>query len=838
MAKKKVNLQPLNNETVIEIFIQTFFIKSINYMLIGLIYAFSKFVELIIYDYVPNIKKMQIFDELIMTLGMLFILVIIIILMFFETRDLRLISINNYISKKHKCAYYGALVFTIALLHQPVNNADSIGFAELILFTQIVAIALVAAFSKFSVEVSYIYSIKLILDTLLRTKVFIQQNKEIYYKHTIHGRNYFVRTKVLKLKYIFLIYVVLIALVFCAAIYHSPIKGLAFWCLIIIGLVDMVVSRKMFINANNDALKCLLIQNTLFVEVLLILTSTLLNIWVVHSEIYIISALIIIIGVVKMFLYLTIKYAEEKYLYTSSSSIVRFKTDLLIEIDTKDDALSDQVWNALLENTGHRAILLHGQWGSGKTYYLHKLLNSNFKEVDLLKFGSGENKFYATFKALTSPYKIDNIKINLINLVSDPSLIKVIIITNVTFIPLLLLLKDVLLTGPTDQVNSYSLLFKLVFLLNLIAVAFLPYITMEKDVNSNKHRKLYLDLICNSCSYTDIVVFENLDRLDWNEINDVLEVINHLNERQKNVVVPADLDYIKFESKFYVKGDESSKKYQSLYFNRYFKEVIKIPSEAEAKCTKMKSMFKEKNEFIAKYEWHYIKEIIEKHAPKIDARELEGYIEKYISKPRFNQFSYELFLYLNSVEPYGVVRLDTLDNQVIENWIYLTGGVEEAHKELLNNRDVTFEGNRRFLSARNVTYADLISERYEYAYMPHVLGMGRGTQYCHNSISESKIISTFDDSLYKIANNALSEATAGNDYRIKKAINELTIGHKIQDYQYLSVVDRVQINDQIELDISDIVNTLQEKYNIDISPEVVDKLLCVQYIKDAMKYNY
>lgn len=322
-------------------------------------------------------------------------------------------------------------------------------------------------------------------------------------------------------------------------------------------------------------------------------------------------------------------------------------TNQILIKDIGENPLVEQFNTALYSNKSEGAVLVSGEWGLGKTRFIKERKLDKF-EVDLLNYGSGQKIYYSIFKILPKKFGSLNMKINIKSLLKNPELVIILIIANLSLIPVIKFGHDI--QGLNNEPYNLMRVFIVSVLWNYVGVMILPSLAFNKDIENNKFRDVYLDHIAIK-SMDKIVVFENLDRLEWDKIFEVLELINYLVAQDVKVVVAADKEYL--EHKF--PKLSSDDKYTKLYLNRYFKETIVLPNTSDRKIEIMRRKIKEKSAtrpiFIAPYEWKTIKCILDDYNNVLMIRELEYFIDRYRTNVVTNQFSLDLFLYANKAKP-------------------------------------------------------------------------------------------------------------------------------------------------------------------------------------------
>ncbi len=359
------------------------------------------------------------------------------------------------------------------------------------------------------------------------------------------------------------------------------------------------------------------------------------------------------------------KYILKKYVRQDVNNFQVYN-NMIMRLKTEESFNESQyqLVSALNDNESQGAVLVSGPWGSGKTFLVQNTIPIN-KEIDLLKFGSGQNMFYAMFRALTKPFGSINLKLNILNFLKNPELIYILIGLNLAYVPVLALIKQPYLID--DQgVNQphLALIILTVGVLNLVILQILPYIVFSRDISNNRFRKMYLDLMTSQVE-NEVLVIENLDRLEWVEINEVLEILNYLKDNGKKVVVTADFEYLKFKYKQHL--NKEGKDYVGSYFNRYFKDAIYIPLSTQYKLKTLLEFAKRERVFIAPYEHRLILNILEQYS-NTTIREIERFIEKYKSRIVINQVSYDLFLFLNNSQRETSIDIATLEQQLQAKW--------------------------------------------------------------------------------------------------------------------------------------------------------------------------
>ncbi len=356
---------------------------------------------------------------------------------------------------------------------------------------------------------------------------------------------------------------------------------------------------------------------------------------------------------------------------------------------------------AIDENGQSEATLLSGVWGSGKTTLIEKLLDDKIT-IDLLKEGIDVNLYLSVLKSLTKQWSSINFKANLIQLFSNFDLMSVIIVYNLAFLPLIAIFSDLFINEGVLNVENLMYLVIGFAILNYLLIQLLPFIVFSKDVNSNRFRKLYLDLISIS-SYKKIIVFENLDRMTWGDINGVLEIINVLNETQCTVIVAADKEYLETMSIYNETNETKSAEYSKKYLYRYFKEIVEIPTDSKVKVNKLKQVTKKKYIFVAEYEWSIIEEIINNSKVPIQIRELEYFATIYKSNIIEKQFCYSFYEYVNS--KFGFPN----DEKYKWEMVLKTYEIAKYPKQTISNLNLSLLFSNEYL------YADIgVKEKYKF----------------------------------------------------------------------------------------------------------------------------
>lgn len=476
----------------------------------------------------------------------------------------------------------------------------------------------------------------------------------------------------------------------------------------------------------------------------------------------------------------------------------------------KLDENQQQLITAVYDNISNGAVLVSGPWGSGKTYLVENTLNHG-KEIDLLKFGSGQNMFYAMFRAITSPFRSINLKLNLKNLVDNPELIYILILINLTFIPVLSIIKEPYLYNNNILiVENIKLVMIMILFLNLIALQVLPYIVFSRDINNNRFRQMYLELMKSQIS-DEVLVIENLDRLEWEEINEVLEIVNYLAD--KKIVVTADLNYLVMKYENYTGATDENTVRLENYFSRYFKDTINIPLSIEFKIDALKQIARQNKMFIAPYEYDIIRSIINQYN-YINIRELEDFVFKYTNKPVINQVSYELFLFANNVLEDESRDIMKLSIELRQKW---SAFITKVKLDINSASPVVYSDN--------VEVSDLLKSQYKYANIPTVENLMHPSYY-----KNQKYLSPSQDELNDANQRLLTNLRINDD--------ELSIYRKITNNNLIDELKKMALdsNSQAEL-LEKVAEFLKKEYSIETSEKSLNIILCSIYIDNVLKYN-
>lgn len=230
-----------------------------------------------------------------------------------------------------------------------------------------------------------------------------------------------------------------------------------------------------------------------------------------------------------------------------------------------------------------KSILLNGKWGVGKTTLIETYY-SNEVYIDVMKYGSGQNNMAAIFKQLCKWYSVDNIIINIMNIWSNPELLKYIVLANTVLIGSLGVITDVLVKIITNEsfqsIWNISNITIILVIANLIFLQLLPYLVFDNDPKSTKYRKLYLDHIV--CSLNNkILILDNLDRIEYEQLIDMLEVVNYMNKLNVNILTLAEKDELINTLKTNNRYGELSKPKLESYLRKYFEDTINYISKSQ-----------------------------------------------------------------------------------------------------------------------------------------------------------------------------------------------------------------------------------------------------------------
>ncbi len=500
-------------------------------------------------------------------------------------------------------------------------------------------------------------------------------------------------------------------------------------------------------------------------------------------------------------------------------SFIMYKDSVLVMDEETVNETERSLLFALHDNDHKGAVLLSGEWGSGKTYTIKKLLKK-YEEVDLLEHGSGQNMFYAIYKRLSSNTQLVNTKINILNLLKYPELVYIIITLNLAWVPFIALFKEYFLSS-----QHLSLLIILVVVINLLIIQFIPEIIFSKDIHNNRFRRMYLDLIV-SYSQNKVIVFENIDRLSFNEINHVLEIINYLNDKNVTVIVNADMDYLYNESKFsenkfqHTNSRDDSKNYFELYMSRYFKDIIYIPNNVEYKIKCLKDLLRQENVFVAPHEWRIIKNILNLKNINQNVRELEYFVKKYKSKPVENMFSYELFLHIFKVNNSFSMDFNNLNIDNKEKWALCSIDTHQGneHWEFYHMQ-----------SSKMISIYDLFLTKYKYSNIPEgnvYIGLSNQIEfvaYNFNAQDNEQMIR------YPITNIFLSNTEEKLYKQVKNEFGYDLIKEYLDNQEHYYAYNE----DQLFREINERLESCME--NID-NIETINRVMCKLYIDYILTY--
>lgn len=467
---------------------------------------------------------------------------------------------------------------------------------------------------------------------------------------------------------------------------------------------------------------------------------------------------------------------------------------------------------SVFNNRSNKATLLSGQWGVGKSY-LVKTVFESYVEVDMLKYGSGQNIFYSFYQTIVKPSNYKNLRVNLRTLVRNPDLLVTVSAMNLALITFINFCMEIFALKPIVE-NNISVIYSIIILFNFFLLQVLPFIVFSKDLQSNRFRNLYLSLIVNNLK-NEILVIENLDRLNENEVNSVLEIVNYLNEEGIKIIVTADIDYLRDIKEFSYIGNNEF--YKTNYLNRYFKEVIVIPTTPATKRNTLLQILNEQNIFVAKYESWLILFILKLYPNKCNIRELEHFSEYYKSIDIRNQVSFELFLYLNDIKPLGYYDQATMDEHLKKDW-------KNVVKAATNSN--LYDNNSQLVSSLDCSIELLLTDSYHYGNIPVF------ADFSAAMTSDSRLdIEKYDFSkLIEIKNNSIEKIVIPDEHMY--FFDELCSSIALELLCYLYKKYRKEAELQVVL--SDARNYIIE-YSINkfcpVDDKVLNLILCKIYIE-------
>ncbi|WOO87194.1 P-loop NTPase fold protein [Mollicutes bacterium LVI A0039] len=481
---------------------------------------------------------------------------------------------------------------------------------------------------------------------------------------------------------------------------------------------------------------------------------------------------------------------------------------------------------SLFDNDQQGAILLSGPWGSGKTHTINKLFKC-YEEVDLLKYGSGQNMFYAIYKSLSKKADSTKLKFNILNLVKNPELVYIIITLNLAWVPFVALFKEYFVSNGQIITEHMHLLIGVIIIINILIIQYLPEINFSKDIQNNRFRKMYLDLII-QYSKKKIVVFENIDRLNFDEVNNVLEIINHLNEHGVKVIVTADIEYLKDESKFNENkfnrnlDSEMRRNYFEQYLSRYFKDVIYIPNNIPYKVEVLKNILRNEGVFIAPWELAAIEWLLQEENMNQNIRELEYFVKKYKSKPVENVFSYEFFLHIFKINNRKSMDFKNLSDEHKKIWNYCMYKDKSKEDKLLKE-----------YTSQNSEDCDafiLFNCEYKYANIPC-------KKVVYNN-DEKKHIDSFAH-YDKQENEALISKPLFN---LSLSSEEKVAYEQVKNTEVMAYLGTLMDVDNRETSKENFIkkiNSLLKESDVDIDNTIMmNKILCKMYIDIVLTYDW
>lgn len=233
------------------------------------------------------------------------------------------------------------------------------------------------------------------------------------------------------------------------------------------------------------------------------------------------------------------------------------------------------------------------------------------------------------FKEVNQWYNPKNFVINVLNVGSDPELFKSLVIANSFLLGFLTAISKILDRPSTlvwDSIGTQELYILIIVVFNIIFLQLLPYILFDKDPESTRFRRLYLESIMLSLG-SDILIIDNLDRIEYKQLHDFLEVINWLDNSNMKILILADINELvaiyKAGNHYSEYSDEKVKSYFRKYFNSTVDYLNKEDVYAQATID-----FCRKNS-IRTNKISYLKLVtLFKHLPEnFEYRELEEYYD-------------------------------------------------------------------------------------------------------------------------------------------------------------------------------------------------------------------